>query len=312
MTPDQQKSIRQIDQQLSSLPAEDKVRYLAALRRYHNWLDSLPETVRDSLQAKAPGERMPQIKKLISTYPLPREATPYWMQFAEVAGRTPFEMATIFKIWHELTPQQRREVEGLPAGEKRRSKLREYGRELKLPVREIWPPDFHVEDWIPKVEAKIAEISTYDPELKSAVDKAQKNAATKAELAPKRKNEFREDASRIVSPHMRRLAVNLYYLEQPPPRPVNPERLADFFAAMPPWIRTSFDSYAADEARRRLTLVYRLLFPEDEYKPARSGTSVSTSSAAPPGSRTPAPPVPAAPRKESTPKTPPAPASSPF
>ena len=132
LTPDQQKSIREIDQQISKLSAEDKVHYLAALRRYHNWLDSLPETVRDNLQAKPPGERMAQIKTMISRYPLPRESSPYWMQFAEVAGSSPFELATTFKIWQELTPQQRREIEGLPAGAQRRLKLIEYGRELKL------------------------------------------------------------------------------------------------------------------------------------------------------------------------------------
>src|SRR5208283_278364 len=127
------------------------------------WLDSLPETVRDNLQAKPPGERMAQIKTLISRYPLPRESSPYWMQFAEVAGRTPFELAATFKVWQELTPQQRREIESLPAGERRRLKLLEYGRELKLPFREIRPHDFHFDDWIPKVEAKFGDVSTYDP-----------------------------------------------------------------------------------------------------------------------------------------------------
>ncbi|MGZ3337877.1 MAG: hypothetical protein ACXVBV_21400, partial [Isosphaeraceae bacterium] len=76
---------------------------------------------------------------------------------------------------------------------------------------------------------------------------------------------------------------------------------------------TSFDSYTADEARRRLTLVYRLLFPKDEFKPARPGTSVSTGSAATQHGPSPPPPVPAAPKKETTaPKTPPSPDSSPF
>ena len=312
LTPDQQKSIREIDQQISKLSAEDQVHYLAALRRYHNWLDSLPETVRDNLQAKPPGERMAQIKTMISKYPLPRESSPYWMQFAEVAGSPPFELAATFKIWQELTPQQRREIESLPAGAQRRSRLIEYGRDRKL-LREFRPRDFHVDDWIPKVEAKIADISAYDPELKNAVAKAEKNAVAKAELASKRKNEGKEPASRIVSPLMRRLAINLYFLEQPAPRPVDPQRLAQFFAAMPPWVRTSFDSYTADEARRRLTLVYRLLFPKDEFKPARPGTSVSTGSAATQHGPSLPPPVPAAPKQETTaPKTPPSPDSSTF
>jgi len=313
LTPDQQKSIREIDQQLSKLSIQDHVQYLAALRRYHNWLDSLPETVRDKLQAKPPGERMAQIKKLISTYPLPKENSPYWMQFADVAGRSPFELATIFKVWQELTPQQRREIEGLPAGEKRRSKLDEYRRELRLTIREIRPHDFNVEDWIPKVEAKIADISGYDPELKNAIEKAQRNVIAKIEQAIKRKNEAKEQGGHFVSPFLRRLAINLYYLEQPVSRSVDPERLAQFLAAMPSWIRTSFDSYSADEARRRLTLVYRLVFPKDEFKSARPGTAVATGSSASKGSPTPPPPVPVAPRKEPTaPKAPPAPAPSPF
>ena len=141
LTPDQQKSIREIDQQISKLSAEDQVHYLAALRRYHNWLDSLPETVRDNLQAKPPGERMAQIKTMISKYPLPRESNPYWMQFAEVAGSFPFELAATFKIWQELTPQQRREIESLPAGAQRRSRLIEYGRDRKL-LREFRPARF--------------------------------------------------------------------------------------------------------------------------------------------------------------------------
>ena len=115
---------------------------------------------------------MAQIKTMISRYPLPRESSPYWMQFAEVAGSSPFELATTFKIWQELTPQQQREIESLPAGAQRRSRLVEYGRELKL-LREIRPHGFRVDDWIPKVETKIADISTPDPELKIAVAKAE-------------------------------------------------------------------------------------------------------------------------------------------
>ena len=291
MTPDQQKSIREIDQQISKLSAEDHVHYLAALRRDRNWLDFLPETVKDNLQAKPPGERMAQIKTMISRYPLPRESHPYWMQFAEVTGSSPFELAATFKVWQELTPRQRREIESLPAGAQRRSRLIEYARDFKL-FREFRPRDFHVDDWIPKVEAKIADISAYDPELK--------NAVAKAELASKRKNEGKEPASRIVSPLMRRLAINLYFLEQPTPRqsirsasPSSSRRCRR--GSAPASILTLLT-----RPRRRLTLVYRLLFPKDEFKPARPGMSVSTGSAASKASPSPAPPVPAAPKKEST------------
>ena len=302
---EQQRSLRQIDQQISRLSADEKVRYLAALRRYHNWLDSLPDSVRDKLQAKPPADRMAQIRTMLSRYPLPKQSNPVWMQFADIAGTSPFELATTFMIWQELAPQERRELEGLPAGPQRRQKLNDYGRARKL--REIRPADFRLEHWIPKVEAKIDEIQLADPELK--------NALTKAENLTKRKNEGKDQSAHLPSPLMRRLAINLYFMEEPPPRPVDPQRLAQFFAAMPPWIRSSFDSYTADEARRRLTLVYRLVFPKDEYTPVRPGASVplpasptaSKSTAVPPA------PVPVQPKKEATvPKAPGSPGSSPF
>jgi hypothetical protein len=314
LTPDQQKSIREIDEQISRLSAENRVHYLAAMRRYHDWLDSLPENVRDKLQDKPPGERMAQIKTMISRYPLPMDSTPDWMQFADVAGLSPLELATTFKIWQELTSQERRELEGLPTGQERRLKLNEHGRLRKL--WEIRPADFHVQDWIPKAEARVEAIRTVDPGLKGALTKAETRAEAKAEALAKnkRKNEGKEPAH-APSLFLRRLAINLYFLEQPPPRPVDPQRLAQFFAAMPPWVRGSFDSYTADEARRRLTLAYRLLFPNDEFKPARPGApkSLPGGSAASESSPSPPPPVPVAPRKETTaPKAPAAPSSSPF
>ena len=227
-TPEQQKALRDIDRKLSALAPEDQARYLAAMRRYHNWLDSLPETVRDALQAKPPGERMAQIKSLLARYPVPREATPYWMQFADVTSASPFEVATVFRIWQELKPEQRREVETQGNAAQRRSKLMEHARELRL-LREIKLPDFSFEDWVPKVEAKLAELQAFDPEIRTAL--------TKAETVFKQRNEGKQKPAHGPPPLMRRLAINLYYLEQPPPKPVDPQRLAQFFAAMPPWVQ---------------------------------------------------------------------------
>ena len=288
LPPDQQNAIRDLDRQLNDLPPEDKVRYLTALRRYHNWLDSLPETVRDNLQAKPPGERMAQIKTLLSRYPLPSEVTPEWMQFADVAGIAPFELAAIIKAWQQITPKQRQEVEAITGPVQRRLKLMEYAREAQWP-RELRPPDFHVEDYVSKVEARIAEVQTVDPELKAALDKAEKAAAEKAEKngagksdTAKRKIEARVKTNRFIfSPLLRRLAINVYYLEHPP-RPVDSDHLAQFFAAMPPWIRPSFNAYPPDEARRRLTIIYRLLYPDSEFGARKPETEIKGQISPPP------------------------------
>jgi hypothetical protein len=287
---EQQEAIRQIDQRISRLVPSDQARYLATLRRYHNWLQSLPETARDNLQAKPPEERMAHIKTLLARHPVPKETNPPWMQFADVAGLPPFELAALFRIWQELTPDQKKEIDGLANGAARRAKLHDYGQEL-LMAREVRPRDFRVEEWIPKVEAKIAEIQIFDPELKSAVSKAESIAK-----GNKGKNAIlKEVGGHTLTPLLRRLSINLYYLEQPPPRPVDPGRLAQFFAAMPPWIRSTFDSYTPDEARRRLTLVYRLLYPKDEFRPVRADARPKAAPPRPAGSASPPPPAAASP-----------------
>ena len=113
------------------------------------------------------------------------------------------------------------------------------------------------------------------------------------------------------------------YLEQPPPHPVTAERLTQFFTALPPWVRTTFDSYPPDEARRRLTLVYRLVFPyPDEFRPARAPASTTTGTSSKPatpsgaGSRpASAPPVPSplpGKRDQTTKPAPPASSSPPL
>ena len=77
---------------------------------------------------------MAQVKTLIAKYPLPPEKTPYWMQFANVAGGSPFELAAAFKIWQELTAQQQREIE------KARNSLAAAGEALRIWSRPEDPP----------------------------------------------------------------------------------------------------------------------------------------------------------------------------
>src|SRR4051794_38661779 len=49
LTSDEQKAIRALDQRIAGLVPEERLRFLAVLRRYHNWLDSLPDTVKNSV-----------------------------------------------------------------------------------------------------------------------------------------------------------------------------------------------------------------------------------------------------------------------
>ena len=73
------------------------------LRRYHNWLDSLPETKQDELKEKPPGERMELIKKLVKDHPVSRASTARFLQFVDVGDYSPFELAAIYQIWQSMS-----------------------------------------------------------------------------------------------------------------------------------------------------------------------------------------------------------------
>jgi hypothetical protein len=300
LSPQQQRAIRSLDEQVSKLPPKEKTGYLAALRRYHNWLDSLPENIKDSVLRKPPPERMALIRSLWASYPLARESTPAWMQFADVTNGTPFETASIIKIWQELSPAERHELETAKSASDRREKLFAHGHRLKI-AREIRPPDFQIDKLLPKVESKIDEYRVEDPGLKTAIAKA------KARLEAQKDNKPETNKAPRVPPQLRRLAINLYFMEQAPPQPVSPQRLAAFHAALPPWTRGTFVSYPADEARRRLTVVYRLVYPKGEMQTGHSVASKPAAGSAKKSALAPPPPVPVPGKTDAASKAPPSP-----
>ena len=67
---DQQQALRDLDRRINELDPARQAQYLAVLRRYHNWLDSLPDTLQDAVKEKAPGERMEFITKLVKDHPV--------------------------------------------------------------------------------------------------------------------------------------------------------------------------------------------------------------------------------------------------
>ena len=285
LTIEQQKAMRELDQRIAGLGPEERVRYLAVLRRFHNWLDSLPETVKNSVLDKPVAERMPLVKSLIAKYPLPDEGTPAWIAVVDNSVGSPIEQAAMFKVWQEMTSEQRRDFEARPAGNRRPQALlrREGGDKI---IRELTPDRLREEEWFPKnFIPRLREYQKIDPELKELLTKTEiKSDAS----GPKQKAQVAENFRRA---RMHRSAVNLYFLNQPPPQAVDSQRLAQFLGAMPPWIRATFNTYPADEARRRLTLVYRLVFPSPrEFNP--TAFAGSNTAAAPAVKRGAVPPVP--------------------
>ena len=79
---------------------------------------------------------------------------------------------------------------------------------------------------------------------------------------------------------LRRQAMNFYWSEHPP-KAVTPERLSAFLAEFPPWLQSAFDAHPPEDAQRRLSVVYRLIFPH----PSEIVPSPRPVAGAPSGSR---------------------------
>jgi hypothetical protein len=239
-TPEQQRALRELDRKINELDPARQAHYLAALRRYHNWLALLPETKQDELKDKSANERMGLVKKLLADYPVPKAITNQFLRLIEAGKESPFELASMYETWQKLKPEERQQVVRITGEPRRREELFRLGEKHAIP-REVKPPGFDE-------ETSAAELETFLKKNRPVLllEKIAKNQeARKAEI-------------------LRRQAINLHFMAKVHrPKAVTPERLAEFLALFPPWLKSSFDHYPPDEAVRRLTVVYRLVYPAE-------------------------------------------------
>lgn len=267
LSPNEKSAVRALNAKIASLPAADQARYRSVLRRYHLWVQSLPEAQRNQLKAAAPEERMKLIAKFRADERVAaprRRSSPSLLQVVDFGASTPFEMARQIRVWQKLTPEQRGTLEKITNPVEAQQKFRELSKDVDVKAeRKILKNE---EDaLIARAEAHLQEKGGIDTTLIKRKD-AQKDARLK-----------------------KRLAENFYFIENPPP-PVKPENLLRFESSLPAWIRLPFDHLPADEARRRLTILYRLIYPPGQEMPV---------------------PKPAATTKEAPPKPKPAPVRTP-
>lgn len=235
-TPEQQQSLRTLDRKINELEPGQRAQYLAAMRRYHNWLASLPDPSQDSLKEKAPGERMELIKKMVKDHPVPHATTARFLQFVDVGDFSPFDLAAIYEIWQSMSTAERQQVERTQPNARRKAFMQK--GEAKLVAALLKANGFEESKWVNALEVvaqnrKIAEVLQ---EMK-----------TQQEGRP--------------GEILLRQAINFHFLERARPAPVDSVRLTEFLASFPAWLQSCFDHHSPDEAKRRLTIVYRLVFP---------------------------------------------------
>jgi hypothetical protein len=258
----QQASLRDLDRKVNELEPGQRAQYLAAMRRYHNWLASLPDPAQDTIQNKAPGERMELIKKLVKDHPVPRAATARFLQVIDVGDFSPFELAAMHEIWQSMSAADRHQVENMMPNARRQAFLRK-GEAKRV--------------------AALQKANTFDePEWVNALEVVAQNRQLVAVL-----QEMKTKEDGRPGEILRRQAINFHFLEKAHPAAVDPARLAEFLASFPPWLQTCFDHHSPDEAKRRLTIVYRLVFPpgneinEGPNRTAPAAEKQSTSGSSP-------------------------------
>jgi hypothetical protein len=285
LTPEQQAAVRELDRRLSESPPEQRDHYLSVLRRYHEWLNSLPETRQGEITSKPAGERMALVKKFLREKPVPSGETPPILRVIEPGEFSPFELASAYRIWQALDANQRAQVERKDQEKVRRATLFRIGHQKKGIPDETVPDDFVEERWIGLLQDHWRQTRPILQMNEAAKNKLDEAARTRIE-------QFRKE-------FLRRQAINLY-VSRAQVHAVDPDRLTRFMSSLPVWVQASFQSLSPDEARRRASFAYRLVFPypqeiEAAPKPGASATK---------GQATPAP-RPAAPER---PKRKPAPA----
>jgi hypothetical protein len=247
LTPEKRQAVRDLDRRIAELNPAKQFEYLAVLRRYHNWFNRLPENLQNDVLSKPPGERMALIRKLVAAHPVPTADTPQFLRVAELGEYSPFELASLYKIWQEASSAERDKIARLDPRPRREALFR-LGDQLKIP-REIIPPRFPEERLVGAIEKnwrRTRPLLLPEELFKKKTDEASQK-------------KFEGRAREIL----RRQSINLF-LTKTEVRSVDPARLAQFVQGLPPWVQSTLDPYPPDEARRRLAFAYRLVFPYPE------------------------------------------------
>lgn len=234
----EQARISELDARLAQLAPSERSHYLSVLRRYHLWLRSLPEDQRRSILETPPSERMTQILKLRQTGSTAQDRRINLLEIdpTDTLGGSTSELAERIRTYLLLTPAEQSDLNRMMPVVRRFERLDRIALERGLPV----------------IALDRSNLDSLDRRF-DALSFARNAAARKFALKdiPRARERLLEASltARLTAPR------------------VDAARLSRFEAALPGWLRSSLDPLPADEARRRLAILYRLVFPEGQEMP---------------------------------------------
>ncbi|MHC5538612.1 hypothetical protein ACYOEI_10350 [Singulisphaera rosea] len=245
-------AIQALDREVSNQEPGNKSHYLSVMHRYHLWVQTLPEDKQKQLQDAPPEQRMALVTKFRASERPKSPRRPNEMVL-QLFGPSPIALARRIQFWRELTPQERTELEKVPAEERLPQQLKAIARKKKLrPIAELSESE---EVALEKSWDDDARLKTLPPAFleKSAVAETKKGIQAKTDR--------------------RRRLLEQYRFIVEPPKSVDPGNLEKFADEIPSWI-LNYDHLPVEEARRRLTILYRLIFPYPEEIPVtKPGTT---------------------------------------
>jgi hypothetical protein len=253
LPPAERTAIRDLDASLVKLDPEVQARYRTLLRRYHVWAGGLDDAQRKQLaDAGSIDARLALAAKWKKAE---READTrrrrnlvMGVHPGDLGTIPPFEMANALRVWIELNPRERAEVEKHDRIPQRLSALRMLGFKKRIFGRPF--NDATEESLLARLEN--------DERVKTTFPKWVAKREKKAEPDPAKKA--------VVLNPLHQLAESLYFMEHPP-EPVSPAHLEQFDADIPVWLRATLDPLPPDDARRRLTILYRQIYPPGKEIP---------------------------------------------
>lgn len=275
-------AVRELDAGLAGLDPEVQARYRLLLRRYHVWVEGLDDAQKKQLASAGSVEA--KLALVTKWRNAEREADTrtqkrliFGVPPADLGTIPPFEMANALRVWRTLDAKERARVEKIDKIPARLQELVRIGRHNG--VRGNPFPEAVEDALLDQLEAD-ENVKTSFPKNLSRLEKSSDPDAVRKRRAEARKAPIRNP--------IHHLAESLYFLQHPP-EPVSKAHLEQFEAEIPGWLRVFLDPLPPEDARRRLTILYRQVFPAGQEIPPPSAEGPEKSKA-PAKPAAPAPP----------------------
>jgi hypothetical protein len=262
LPPDEKASIRELDAAIARLDPTVQARYRVLLGRFHVWVKGLTDAQKKQLaEVRTAGDRLVLVTKWKRAEVLADTRSKanliFGVQPGDLGAIPPYEIANALRAWFVISDEEKKKIEKIQRLDLRISELTTLGRLHRAGMKRF--PD--------EIEAAMFERLANDEKAKAVFPKQfarpKKDPATSKEEPGK----ALPKEHRLNDYHpVHHLTETLYFTDNPP-APVSPENLARFEAQIPTWLRASLDPLPPEVARRRLTILYRQIYPVGQEIP---------------------------------------------